>query len=103
MTEADKLAYADLIEVAARALAFTDITTVPLPKLVTMLQVEAIDLAGGWDDFDENAAPGTQDLPIADRVADAVFARANALRIEFAASIMCAKALRELPVGAARH
>jgi hypothetical protein len=103
MTEADKVAYQELIEVAARVIAFTDIASVPLPKLVTYLQTEAVALRGGWDSFDERAPPGTQDLPVADQVADEVIARANQLRLEFAARLAAAKGLRELPAGVVRH
>jgi hypothetical protein len=34
-----------------------DRTPVPLPKLVTMLQVEAVELRGGWEGFDETPPP----------------------------------------------
>jgi hypothetical protein len=103
MTPADKIAYDERIEIAARCLAFTNITSVPLPKLVTTLQIEAVDLRGGWDSFDAAAPPGTQDLPVADQVVDEVIARANELRLELAVHVARAKALRELPAGPARH
>jgi hypothetical protein len=103
MTESDKIAYDERIEIAARCLAFTNIAAVPLPKLVTTLQIEAVDLRGGWDSFDATAPPGSQDLPVADQVADEVIARANELRLEFAAYIARAKASRELPAGPSRH
>jgi hypothetical protein len=103
MRPADKIAYDELVEVAARCLAFTDITAVPLSKLVTTLQVEAVDLRGGWEGFDENAPPGSQNLPIADQVADEVFRRANELRREFVEHIGRAVALQELHTGTVRH
>ncbi len=103
MTETDKIAYQELVEVAARCVAFADITAAPLPKLVATLQVEAIELRGGWKKFDDSAPPGTQNLPIADQVADEVFRRANELRVEFLKHIRGAAAVLESRGGIIRH
>jgi hypothetical protein len=81
----DQKRHDDLIEIAARTIAFTGLTDAAVPELVNDLMIEAVELAGGWDGFDPNASPGTQNLPIADQVADAVFERANQLRRELAA------------------
>lgn len=80
MTGDDRKRYNDLVETAARAIAFIDLTDVELPKIVLELQVEAAELAGGWADFDPDRPAGTQSLPIVEVVSDAVFARANELR-----------------------
>lgn len=80
MTDDDRKRYADLVEVAARAIAFTDLTSTPLPRVVVELQVEASELAGGWVDFDPDRPRGEQDLPIVDMVSDQIFERANELR-----------------------
>jgi hypothetical protein len=80
MSEGDRERYAGLIEVAARAIAFTDLTDVELPKFVTELMIEASELCGGWEDFDADRPAGAQDLPIVDAVTDEIFARANELR-----------------------
>jgi hypothetical protein len=68
----DQKRHDDLIEIAARTIAFTGLTDAAVPELVNDLMIEAVGLAGGWDGFDPNASPGTQNLPIADQVADAV-------------------------------
>ena len=80
MKDEDRERYNGLIEVAARAIAFTDLTSVELPKVVVELQVEASELAGGWVDFDPDRPRGEQDLPIVDAVSDQIFERANELR-----------------------
>jgi hypothetical protein len=79
--------YRDLVEVSARAIAFAPVCRGDVPKLAVELQVEAIELIDGWKDFDAKAPPGSQDLPIADRVADEVFERANELRRLFMAGL----------------
>jgi hypothetical protein len=98
----DQKRYDDLIEIAARAIAFTDLTSGVVPKLVRDLMIEAVELAGGWDSFDPDAPPGTQSLPIADRVADAVFERANQLRRELATRF-AAKTTVVQPDGRTQH
>ena len=80
MTDEDRRRFDDLVEVAARAIAFVDLTEAPLPKLVVELQVEASELAGGWVDFDPDRPRGEQHLPIVDMVSDQIFERANELR-----------------------
>jgi hypothetical protein len=80
MNQQERERYNDLVEIAARAIAFTDLTDVELPKVVVELQIEAAELAGGWTDFDADRPAGTQDLPIVDAVADQIFERANELR-----------------------
>ena len=80
MNDKDRTRYADLVEIAARAIAFTDLTATPLPKVVVELQVEAAELAGGWTNFDPDRPRGEQHLPIVDAVSDEIFARANELR-----------------------
>ena len=80
MTDDDYERYNGLIEVAARAIAFTDLTDVELPKIVVELQVEASELAGGWVDFDPDRPRSEQHLPIVDAVSDQIFERANELR-----------------------
>jgi hypothetical protein len=81
MTSDDRKRYAELVEICARAIAFTGLTDAPLPDVVVELQVEAGELAGGWTDFDPDIPRGAQDLPIVDAVADQIFARANELRL----------------------
>jgi hypothetical protein len=81
MSDDDQKRYADLVEICARAIAFTGLTDVPLPEAVVELQVEAGELAGGWTDFNPDIPRGSQDLPIVDAVADQIFARANELRL----------------------
>jgi hypothetical protein len=44
ITRFTQRAYKELIEIAARFIAFTEITSVQLPNLVTTLQVKAADL-----------------------------------------------------------
>jgi hypothetical protein len=80
MTDDDRKRFADLVEVAARAIAFVDLTETPLPRRVVELQVEAAELAGGWVNFDADRPRGEQDLPIVDAVSDQIFERANELR-----------------------
>ena len=80
MNQQDLERYNGLIEVAARAIAFTDLTDVELPKVVVELQVEASELAGGWVNFDPDRPRGEQHLPIVDAVSDQIFERANELR-----------------------
>ncbi len=80
MNQQERERYNDLVEIAARAIAFTDLTDVELPKVVVELQVEAAELAGGWVDFDADQPRGEQDLPIVDAVSDQIFERANELR-----------------------
>ena len=80
MNQQERERYNDLVEIAARAIAFTDLTDVELPKVVVELQVEAAELAGGWVDFDVDRPRGEQDLPIVDAVSDQIFERANELR-----------------------
>jgi hypothetical protein len=94
--------YDDLIEVAARAVAFSGLTDVALPALANDLMIKAVDLAGGRDSFDPELPPGTQSLPIADRVADAVFERANQLPRELATRF-AAKTTVVQPDGRTRH
>jgi hypothetical protein len=77
----DHKRYADLVEICARAIAFTGLTDVELPDVVVELQVEAGELAGGWTHFNPDIPRGSQDLPIVDAVADQIFARANELRL----------------------
>ena len=80
MIDAKQARYADLIECCARSLAFDGLTGVALPKLVSELTSEAIDLRNGWADFSASAEVGTADLPIVDTVIFEVLARATALR-----------------------
>jgi hypothetical protein len=80
MNQQERERYNDLVEIAARAIAFTDLTDVELPKVVVELQVEAAELAGGWADFDADRPRGEQHLPIVDAVSDQIFERANELR-----------------------
>ena len=85
MTGDDSKRYAELVEICARAIAFTGLTDVPLPDVVVELQVEAGELAGGWTDFDPDIPRGSQDLPIVDAVADQIFARANGCGLGYSA------------------
>jgi hypothetical protein len=80
VNQQDRERYNGLIETCARAIAFSGLTDVELPKVVIELQIETADLRGGWKDFDADQPAGTQDLPIVDQVADEVFDRANELR-----------------------
>jgi hypothetical protein len=80
MIDAKQARYADLIECCARSLAFDGLTEVALPKLVSELTSEAIDLRNGWADFSVSAGVGAADLPIVDTVIFEVLARASALR-----------------------
>jgi hypothetical protein len=81
MNDDDRKRYTDLVETCARAIAFTGLTGVELPKVVLELQIEAAELAGGWDGFDADRPAGSQHLPIVDAVTDEIFARANELRL----------------------
>ena len=82
MIDTKQARYADLIECCARSLAFDDLTEAALPRLVSELTSEAIDLRNGWADFSAGGGVGTADLPIVDTVISEVLARATALRHE---------------------
>ena len=82
MIDTKQARYADLIECCARSLAFDDLTEAALPRLVSELTSEAIDLRNGWADFSVDGGVGTADLPIVDTVISEVLARATALRHE---------------------
>lgn len=82
MIDTKQARYADLIEFCARYLAFDDLTEVALPRLVSELTSEAIDLRNGWADFSAGGGVGTADLPIVDTVISEVLARATAFRHE---------------------
>lgn len=60
MSDDNQKRYADLVEICARVIAFTDLTDVELPEAVVELQVEAAELAGGWTDFDADRPSGTR-------------------------------------------
>ena len=82
MIDTKQARYADLIECCARSLAFDDLTEAALPRLVSELTSEAIDLRNGWAHFSAGGGVGTADLPIVDTVISEVLARATALRHE---------------------
>jgi hypothetical protein len=109
MTETDKVIYAELIEAAARILAWTEITNTPTPPVAHVLASEAADLRDGWKAFDDSdVALGKQSLPIVDAVVEEVFARANELRAAFVARIVgkaeaAAAVLRELKPSETKH
>ena len=68
MMDEKQARYVDLIECAARILAFDAIIDAALPVLVSPLTSEPVDLRNGWAEFCPNDETGAADLPIIDAV-----------------------------------
>jgi hypothetical protein len=92
-TVKEKQRYNDIIEVAARCVALSG--KGKLPILVHELLAEAIDLRDVWRVSPDDL--GDAQLP--DRVLDVVTKRANALRREFAETLMRNARLTKRPFG----
>ena len=85
MDDDNEATYRDLIETAARAIAFHGFAGWPLPQKVAEIMADAADLRNGWEGF---AAGSTAPLPIVDAVIDEVHSRADELRGEFVRAVL---------------
>ena len=81
MNAAERARYQDIVELAGRWFAFAKRGEGTMPRVLTDLIAEAVELRGGWSGFTGDAEPGTANLPAADATIDEIIDRANALRL----------------------